>query len=236
MWSIRITLAELRRSFQAPFCNKPSSSTANRLLNKRLHGCTPPETSYSFFFFPTDILPPLEPRTKIQSCTLGGARITKKLACGPQYYQGLVQTCFHSMGAWHQRGTVPWFSWVGHSTLPSVGLRSQPQELQLMWMFFTQSQLEEPLSSLLIPAESESSWADSQVLPWEASNRYLQLYLAFCRKTEDLKCYEGEKKSMCLYWNLRFFSHIESTNVVAWLSARTVGCSSWKLDFQQRLK
>lgn len=74
-------------------------------------------------------------------------------------------------------------------------------------MFVTQSQLEEPLSSLLIPAESESSWADSQVLPWEASNRYLQLYLAFCGKAKDLKCYEGEKKSMCLYWNLSFFPH-----------------------------
>lgn len=74
MWSIRITLAELRRSFPAPFCNKAASSSANSSLNKRLQGCTPPETSHSFFS-PTDILPPLEPRTKIQSCTLGGARI-----------------------------------------------------------------------------------------------------------------------------------------------------------------
>lgn len=53
MWSVRIMLADLRRSFQAPFCNKPASSNTNRLLNKRLQGCTPPETSYSFFFPPT---------------------------------------------------------------------------------------------------------------------------------------------------------------------------------------
>lgn len=95
-----------------------------------------------------------------------------------------------------------------------------------MWMFVAQSQLEEPLSSLLIPAESESSWADSQVLPWEANNRYLQLYLAFCGKTEDLKCYEGEK-NQCVFIGISvFFSYMESTNVAAWLSARTVGGSS----------
>lgn len=74
-----------------------------------------------------------------------------------------------------------------------------------MWMLVAQSQLEEPLSSLLIPAESESSWADSQELPWEASNRYLQLYLPFCGKTEDLKYYEGEKKINVSLLESQFF-------------------------------
>lgn len=116
----------------------------------------PPESSYSpplFFFNILEVLYKIHSHNANQVGLL--LNTVKIVACGPQYYQGLVQTRFHSVGAWHQQGTMLWFSWVWHSTQPSLGLRSQPQELQPMWMFVTQSQRGEPRNSFLIPTQSE---------------------------------------------------------------------------------
>lgn len=62
MWLFRVTLAEPPRSFQAPFGSKPASSITNRLLNKRL-SCQ----DLLRDTFPPNILPLLEPSTKMQT-------------------------------------------------------------------------------------------------------------------------------------------------------------------------
>lgn len=79
-------------------------------------------------------------------------------------------------------------------------------------MFVTQSQLEEPLGSLLIPTGSEEPGAVSQVLPWEAGNHYLQFYLAFCGKTDDLERNRNgmgmrkKTKKKLFLWNFIFLT------------------------------
>lgn len=86
----------------------------------------------------------------------GGSKPTnppKGIWCGPQYCQGLIQTCFHSTGAWHQLGNSgliltsvalhPFLIWVENTT---TGIQSHVS---------AQCQLEELLGAQLILTERE---------------------------------------------------------------------------------
>lgn len=191
MWSVRITLAELRYSFQAPFCNKPASSTTNRLLNKWLQGCTPPETSFppTTSFRRWNLIQKYSPADRV----------------GPEFPRN-SHVVHNITRVWSRLVSTPWVP--GTSRAPCFGFPECATPPSPHWGW-GHNHRNYSLCECLSPRINSKNRRAPSSCPLrvsrhgptvpnypskEASNRYLQLYLTFCGKTEDLKCYEGEKK------------------------------------------